>query len=203
MKNNKKLWLLSFLLSLCAFAVSITACMMYMSENMATPDLPETKTEKQTQPPKIDYYEPQDNVGAISFTEDQITELVRKMFYVDGFVNDLDISFDEQKITVCAKIKDKDKLIEFYPELKKYSAVLSAVQNKRLTATAVLTENDGRAAIKLENVSVGNTTVDADIISPFVETDGICSFFDVEYSDIEITDGMVVFKNDIPDVLKY
>ncbi len=203
MKNNKKLWLLSFLLSLGAFAVSIMAFMLYMNDNMAAPRQPETKPEKTTQNQKIDYYEPQDNVGAISFTEDQITELVRKMFYVDGFVNDLDIGFDEQKITVSAKIKDKDKLIEFYPELKKYSAVLSAVQNKKLTATAALTENDGRAAIKLESVSIGNTSIDADIISPFVETDGISAFFDVEYSDIELTDGMVVFKNDIPDVLKY
>ena len=45
--------------------------------------------------------------------------------------------------------------------------------------------------------------IDTDLISPFIEEDGISAFFDVEYSDIELTDGLVVFKNDIPDVLKY
>ena len=170
---------------------------------MATPVKQNNTSQDIEKKQQTEYYEPQDNVGAISFTEDQITELVRKMFYVDGFINNLDITFEEGRITVSAKIKDKDKLIEFYPELKKYNSVLSAVQNKKLTATASLVEKEGRAAIKLDSVSVGKMNIDVDVISPFVETDGICDFFDVEYSDIELTDGMVVFKNDIPDVLKY
>lgn len=203
MKNNKKLWFLSFLLSLGAFCLSISAFMLYMRDNSAAPTVPKPQAEQSAPEQQTEYIEPQDNVGAVSFTEDQITELARKMFYIDGFVNDFDITFDDQNIMVCAKIKDKDKLVSCYPELKKYNSLLKTIENKKITATATLTEKDGRAAIKLDKVSVGKTSIDGALISPFIESDGIAELFDVEYSDIEVADGMVIFKNDIPVVLKY
>ena len=204
MRNNRKLWFLSFVLTLAVFTLSISVFLLYLRVDSIgdEPELPK-QTEKQKVKEPTEYYEPQDNVGAVSFTEDQMTELVRKMFYIDGFLNDIDIDFDDKSITVSAKIKDKEKLVECYPELGKFRTLLTAVENKKLTATALLTQKDGRAAIKLDKVTVGKMNIDTDLISPFIEEDGISAFFDVEYSDIELTDGLVVFKNDIPDVLKY
>ncbi len=204
MKNNKSLWFLSFVLTLAVLTLSMSVFLLYLRVDSIgdTPELPQQAEEQKNKEP-TEYTEPQDNVGAVSFTEDQMTELARKMFFIDGFLNDVDIDFDDKAITVSAKIKDKEKLVECYPELSKFKAVLTAVENKKITATALLTQKDGRAAIKLDKVTVGKMNIDTDLISPFIEEDGISAFFDVEYSDIELTDGLVVFKNDIPDVLKY
>jgi len=204
MKNSKSLWFLSFVLTLAVLTLSMSVFLLYLRVDSIgdTPELPQEAEEQKIKEP-TEYTEPQDNVGAVSFTEDQMTELARKMFFIDGFLNDVDIDFDDKAITVSAKIKDKEKLVECYPELSKFKAVLTAVENKKITATALLTQKDGRAAIKLDKVTVGKMNIDTDLISPFIEEDGISAFFDVEYSDIELTDGLVVFKNDIPDVLKY
>ncbi len=47
-----------------------------------------------------------DNVGAVSFTEDQITELARNIFSLDGFLNNVSVELkSDSEIKVGAKIK--------------------------------------------------------------------------------------------------
>lgn len=65
------------------------------------------------------------NVGAVSFTEDQITELARNIFSLDGFLNNVSVELkSDGEIKVGAKIKDKSALLKQYPELEKYSLLL-------------------------------------------------------------------------------
>lgn len=203
MKGYVKLWLVSFVMSFCALALSIAAFLFFIKQNSVdiTPE-PAAEQQPVVQTETV-YVEPQDNVGAVSFTEDQMTELARKLFSLDGFLKDLTLEFEEGEIVFTAKIKDKDKLIEVYPELKKFSAVLSLVENKKISAVAVIENIGGRAALTLDSVTVGGMPIDADAVSPFIEMDGLSELFDVEYRNIELTDGSVIFKNGVPKILEY
>ena len=202
MKGYRRLWFMSFIVTLAILSVSIFLFMNYMKDNSAV-DAP-AKTENQTQVnTEFQYSEPQDNVGAVSFTEDQMTELARNLFSLDKFLNNISLKFDGGKIIISAAINDKDKLIEIYPELKKYSAILSSLEHENMKITAMIDNDDGRASLTIESVTVGDTQIDGDIIAPFIESDDFSSLFDVEFESVELCEGEVVFKNGVPDILKY
>ena len=69
--------------------------------------------------------------------------------------------------------------------------------------TAMIDNDDGRASLTIESVTVGDTQIDGDIIAPFIESDDFSSLFDVEFESVELCEGEVVFKNGVPDILKY
>lgn len=203
MKQYKRIWLISFLVSLAVMSLVIFAFMIYMKENSAKPTATPSPSDNTEVNAQNTYIEPQDNVGAVSFTEDQMTELARKLFSLDGFINDLSLDFGEEGITISARIKDKEKLLESYPELVKFNTVLDMIEKKKMTVKGTVANSDGRAAIKIESVTVDGARIDGEVISPFVEDNEFSSLFDVEYENIEIAEGEVVFKNGVPDILKY
>ena len=45
--------------------------------------------------------------------------------------------------------------------------------------------------------------IDKGLISPFIEEDDFSELFSVEYDSVEVDDGLLVFKNGVPDILKY
>ncbi len=202
MKGYKGLWLLSFTVSLVAIATSVFVFLSFMKpQNPINSDTVENeKTESNI---KEEYYEPQDNVGAVMFTEDQITELARNIFSYDEFLNDVTVELDENKISISAKISDAKRLVKTYPELEKYKAVISTLENKTISVDGTVKNSDGRAQLGVDSVSVGGIAIDGAIISPFIENDDFSELFDVEFENIELTKDAVVFKNGVPDILKY
>lgn len=203
MKKYTKNWLKGFF---CALFVLLFAMYLFsvFMQKQGYYKAEDVGYEKKT--PKADvktkYYEPQDNVGAISFTEDQMTELARNLFSLDGFLNGISLDFEDGVITMQATITDKEKMLELYPELTKFSGVINVVENKQLVATVNVVNKDGRAAIKVDSVVADDMKIDGDVIAPFIENDDFSSLFDVEYDSVEISDGQIIFKNGLPDVLE-
>ena len=93
--------------------------------------------------------------------------------------------------------------MEQYPELEKYSLLLSAVENRNIEVIGGLSDNGGMAAFEIESVSVSGVPIDKGLISPFIEEDDFSELFSVEYDSVEVDDGLLVFKNGVPDILKY
>ena len=70
-------------------------------------------------------------MGAVSFTEDQITELVRNIYFSDGIMNGIKIELlNDNTIVFMGKIKDINKLCEFYTEIEFYQPVFKNIENK-------------------------------------------------------------------------
>ncbi len=203
MKGYRMIWFLSFITSLAAITIAVIVFLMFIRQDNA--EITENKKQENDVENIIDeeYYEPQDNVGAVTFTEDQITELARNIFSYDDYLKDVNIELEENKISISAKISDADNLIETYPELKKYKSVIESLEDKKLSVDGTVKNKDGRASIGIDSVSVGNTAIDGAIISPFIENDDFSELFDVEFENIELTKDAVVFKNGVPDILKY
>ncbi len=200
MKGYKKIWSASFFVSIVSLVISIFVFLTYMnSDKPAEEKISEPKTQEIAV--EQEYIEPQDNVGYISFTEDQMTEIARNIFSLDDFLADISVEFSDGEITVGARIKDVDNLIKTYPFLKKYKAVLKGIKDKKLKIIVGMQDKDGKAALEVESVSVSGIKIDGDIISPFIESDDFARLFDVDFNSIELSDGEVVFKNGVPDIL--
>ena len=207
MKQYTKSWMTAFTISLLVCACFVLAFLLYLnsqkSVNDEEPAPSEREISEQEQTPE-EFVDIQDNVGAVSFTEDQLTELARNIFSLDGFLNNVSVELSaDGDITVGAKIKDKDALIEKYPELEKYSVLLSAVENRNIEVKGGLEDRDGMAAFEISSVTVSGVPIDKSMISPFLEDDDFSELFNVDYDSIEVDDGLLVFKNGVPDILKY
>ena len=55
------------------------------------------------------------------------------------------------------------------------------------------------AAFEIESVTVAGVPIDKGLISPFIEEDDFSELFSVEYDSVEVDDGLLVFKNGVPD----
>jgi len=203
LRQYTKNWLLSFSISALVFVSLILAFLLFLKDD-ESPVLPEEQPKQNIQQETEPFVDYDDNVGAVTFTEDQVTELARNIFSLDGYLNNIKLEFeDDGNINIGAKIKDKEKLIETYPQLEKYSLVLTAVENKDIALTGELTDNEGMAQFEITKVSVAGMPIDKDILTPFIEQDEFAMLFDVEYNSVEIEDGMLVFKNGVPEILQY
>ena len=109
----------------------------------------------------------------------------------------------DSEIKVGAKIKDKDALLEQYPELEKYSLLLSAVENRNIEVIGGLSDNGGMAAFEIESVSVSGVPIDKGAYQSVYRGGRLFRAFSVEYDSVEVDDGLLVFKNGVPDILKY
>ena len=207
MKKYTKTWILSFVTSIAVFSVLIFAFAVFMNYDKKdrTDVSPQTQETPQSDTPDTEEYtDYNDNVGAVSFTEDQITELARNIFYLDGYLNNVKVEFDKTgEIRMGARIKDKQKLVDSYPELEKYSALLGVVENQNISISAQVVEDDGMAKFSITDVNVGGLPIDKGLLEPFIEEDEFSKLFNVSYDSIEIDDGMVVFKQGVPDILDY
>ena len=200
---NKKVMVVSFVVSLCLIGVSA-----FMFVTVLNNKIPKTEAKKQTetqkqQPEQTEYYQPNDNVGAVTFTEDQITELARKMFFEGDYLKDFKMELDEGVINMSAKISDKQNLLKAQPKLKKYETIISSIVNKPMSLTASLYNKQGRAALRVNTVSLAGLELDPEIVSPFIEKGDLPKLFDTEYHNVEITHGSIIFKNGVPKILEY
>ena len=207
LKQYAKNWITAFTISLLVCISLVLAFILYLNlsgkdrDGKSEPDKNNVTARENT---PSEFTDVQDNVGAVSFTEDQITELARKIFFLDGFLSNVSVDLNaDGSIGVQAKIKDKDALTKQYPELEKYGVLLSAVENRRIEVSGGLEDRDGSAAFVVESVKVAGLPIDKAIISPFLEEDDFSELFSVDYDSIEIDDGIVVFKNGVPDLLQY
>ncbi len=206
MRQYTKNWMMAFTISMLVCISFILAFMLYFNLNSAQDQqsAPSEQEPDESKNEQQEFTDIDDNVGAVSFTEDQITELARNIFSLDGFLNNVSVELlAEDDIKVEAKIKDKEALLEHYPELEKYSILLSAVENRNIEVTGGLEDNDGLATFKIDTVKVSGMTIDKSIISPFFEQDDFSKLFNVDYDSVEIDDGMLVFKSGVPDILQY
>ena len=206
MRQYTKNWMMAFTISMLVCISFILAFMLYFDLNSAQDQqsAPSEQEPDESKNEQQEFTDIDDNVGAVSFTEDQITELARNIFSLDGFLNNVSVELlAEDDIKVEAKIKDKEALLEHYPELEKYSILLSAVENRNIEVTGGLEDNDGLATFKIDTVKVSGMTIDKSIISPFFEQDYFSKLFNVDYDSVEIDDGMLVFKSGVPDILQY
>jgi hypothetical protein len=205
-KQYTKNWMMAFTISLLVCACFVLAFMLYLnSQGGGAEEQPApSRSEADEQSAKEEFTDIPDNVGAVSFTEDQITELARNIFSLDGFLNNVSVELkSDGEIKVGAKIKDKSALLKQYPELEKYSLLLSAVEHRNIEVTGGLSDNGGMAAFEIESVTVAGVPIDKGLISPFIEEDDFSELFSVEYDSVEVDDGLLVFKNGVPDILKY
>lgn len=206
LKNNKKNWLISFTLTFFILTSALLGFVLYAINNPPEQSFsePQKTVETREQALPDDYINYSDNVGGVSFTEDQITELVRNIYSLDGFVTGLKVDFEqEDKMTLKGKIKDVDKLCELYPELEAYKSILKPIENKQMTIKGELVENDGMADFDVSKVTVGKLMLDKNLILPFLQDGGFADLFDVDFSSIEILEDSVVFKESLPAVLQY
>lgn len=205
MRQYTKNWISAFTISVLVCICFILAFMLYFNMNTSEKEQPERDNQELNESERNQQFvDIDDNVGAVSFTEDQITELARNIFSLDGFLNNVSVELETQEnIKVNAKIKDKEALIEHYPELEKYSVILSAVENREIEITGGLENNDGLAAFAVDSVKVSGMPIDKNIISPFIEQDDFSQLFNVDYDSIEVDSGMLVFKDGLPAILQY
>ncbi len=203
MKQYKKTWILSFCLSLLTFGCLAFAFLFFINKNAVQDKAPLQNEQTEDIPPHTEYINPDDNVGSITFTEDRITELARNIYFLDGYLNDINIDLNNDEIIMSAKIKDVDKLCDAFPELKRYKAVLSVIENKDITVGCELINNEGVASLGVTDISIAGVNIDTSIISPFIEDTDFASLFSVDYDSIKVEDGVLVFKNGVPDILDY
>lgn len=207
LKQYAKNWITAFTISLLVCISLVLAFILYLNLSGKDGDgknEPDKNNVTALENTPSEFTDVEDNVGAVSFTEDQITELARKIFFLDGFLSNVSVDLNaDGSIGVQARIKDKDALIKQYPELEKYGVLLSAVENRRIEVSGGLEDRDGSAAFVVESVKVAGLPIDKAIISPFLEEDDFSELFSVDYDSIEIDDGIVVFKNGVPDLLQY
>lgn len=207
MKQYTKNWMMAFTISLLVCISFVLAFLLYLNshgssvDNEPAPSEREISENDKTQEEFTDIH---DNVGAVSFTEDQITELARNIFSLDGFLNNVSVELSSDgEIKVGAKIKDKSALTDKYPELEKYSILLSAVENRKIEVTGGLADRGGRAAFEIDSVTVAGMPIDKNILTPFFEEDDFSELFNVDYDSVEVENGLLVFKNGVPDILQY
>lgn len=200
---NKKIMVVSFVISLCLIGASA-----FMFVTVLNRKIPKAEQKKQTQTQiqkttETEYYQPNDNVGAVSFTEDQLTELARKIFFEGDYLKDFKIELDEGIINMSAKISNKQNLLKAHSKLKKYETIISSIVDKQMSLTATLKNQDGRAALKVSSVNLAGIELDPEIVSPFIEKGDLPKLFDTEYNNVEITHGSIIFKNGVPKILEY
>lgn len=201
--KSKLLWFVSFVLSVSAILLSVFAYNSIVKTK--TDQQPNQKPSQNTNASALPqtYYEPSDNVGAVSFTEDQITELARNIFFIDDYLKDVVVSFEQNKITIAATIKNKQKLLDKFPRLQKYNAVITGLVDKPLKISASIKNKQGRAELNIDEVSVADVLLDSDIVSPFIKNSDFSKLFDIDYKNIEIADGSIIFTDDLPKLLQF
>ena len=206
MKRYTKNWLLSFVVTLLLCTCAILLFLLFMKNDSPTPE-PQNNIQQITdQQPIIPepYVNIQDNVGGVSFTEDQITELVRNIYSLDGFLTNLKVDFtDAGDISIRLKIKDANKLVSEYPELSGLSPVIKAIENQNISVDGSLSDSNGYACFEIKKATIGNISVNKTVLSPFLEQGDFSAIFDVDFDSVEITDDMLVFKNGLPAILQY
>ena len=159
-----------------------------------------TRTPEQRQ----EFTDIEDNVGAVSFTGDQLTELARNIFSLDGYLNNVKIELsDDGGVAVMATIKDKDKLIDTFPELDKYGALLAAVEKRKLDISGKIVDNGGMAAFEITSASVSGVPVSRELVTPFMENSDFAELFNVKYDSVKIENNRLVFYGQLPDILEY
>lgn len=206
MKQYTKNWLTAFTISMLLFAVMILAFLLWALPDKSDKEEIATK-QSETEKDKYnadDYFDPADNVGAVSFTEDMITELARNMYSSDAYLSRLTVDFDKTgEVIIEGRISDADNLIEAYPELSSLKPLITAIENEPIKVTCAVTDDNGMARISVKSASVAGLTLSEQIIKPIVEMSDFSHIFDVEYESIEITDDMLIFHNGVPAILQY
>lgn len=202
MKQYRKNWLLSFSLSVMSLTCLVLGFMLFMQkgekEDTARPETNHSEPVKETEP----FVNPDDNVGAVTLTEDRLTELARNMYFLDGYLNNINVGLEENgMITLSAKVKDTDKLCAAFPELDRYRLILSAIENRELSVCCEIVDDDGRAGLAVTDITVDGVEFDGSIITPLVEEADFASVFDVEYGTVAVSDGVLTFLNGVPDIL--
>ncbi len=206
MKQYRKKWISAFFITVLTIACLIMGFMLYMKEVTYKPQTSESPKHTEQKESKLpdDYVNYQDNVGGVSFTEDQITELVRNIYYLDGFINNLSVDFeDDNSVKVVGKIKDIDILCDMYPELSAYYSLLKMIEDKNITFSGKFVNNNGLADFEILSASVGDFQIDKNILVPFIEEGAFAQLFNVEYDSMEIFNDSVIFKEGVPDILSY
>lgn len=206
MKQYTKKWLSAFSITvvLITCAVLLFLLLTRKEEVVVTPDSSYSSQGETTAPDSENYVNIEDNVGAVSFTEDQITELARNIFSLDGFLTNLKVELEDGgDISVRAKIKDAKKLVETYPELASFSSLLSVIEGKDISVSGSLSDNGGYAQFDVTSAKVAGITLNKALLSPFLEEGDFSALFDVEYDCVEIMSDRLVFKNGLPEILQY
>lgn len=202
MKGYRKIWLLSFCLSVLVLTCLILAFLLFMKSNtnniVAEPEeYDETPDKSQSE-----FINPDDNVGAVTFTEDRLTEIARNIYSLDDYLNNISVKLQSGgNVILSAKIKDTEKLCENFPELKKYSSVLSVIENQNITVGCELVDVNGMASLSVEDISVAGFDIDKSLVTPFVEKTDFAKIFNVRYDSVDIEDGLLVFNSGVPSIL--
>lgn len=197
MKKYTKNWLLAFTVTVLVCVSLTLALLLYMRPASAKTPAAPAKEQPQKPAPFVDI---EDNVGAVSLTEDEVTELARSAFSDEGFLTDVAVELEDDGVALSARIKNKDALVSRYPELEKYSLLLSALEGRKITVTGGLAERDGLAAFEISEVTVAGLPVDKRLLSPFIEDDGFADFFGVPFDSVELKKGRLVFYGDLPEI---
>lgn len=206
MKQYTKKWLSAFSITviLITCAIFLFLLLTKKKQESITPDTSISNKSDNAALDSENYVNIADNVGAVSFTEDQITELARNIFSLDGFLTNLKVDFEENgDISMRAKIKDAKKLVETYPELASFSPVLSVIEGKDISVSGTVNNNGGYAQFDITGATVAGIKLNKALLSPFLEEGDFSALFDVEYDSVEIMNDRLVFKNGLPDILQY
>lgn len=202
MKQYRKNWLLSFSLSVMSLTCLILGFMLFMQKDgkdkTALPETNHSEPIEEMEP----FVNPDDNVGAVTLTEDRLTELARNMYFLDGYLNNINVSLEESGvIMLSARVKDTDKLCAAFPELDKYKILLSSIENREISVSCEIVNDNGRASISVTDITIDGVEFDGSIITPFVEQADFASVFDVEYGTVSVSDGVLTFSDGVPDIL--
>lgn len=202
MKQYRRNWLLSFSLSVMSLTCLVLGFMLFMrkdvKDNAVLPETNRSEPVKETEP----FVNPDDNVGAVTLTEDRLTELARNMYFLDGYLNNLNVGLEESGlITLSAKIKDTDKLCEAFPQLDSYKILLSAIEGRNVSVCCEIVDDNGRASLSVTDITVDGLEFDGSVITPFVEQADFASVFDVKYGTVSVSDGVLTFSDGVPDIL--
>lgn len=204
MKTYTKRWIFAFTISFLVCSFLVMAFMLFMGAHGAEKSDKAPAASEGEQTEDIGFSDIEDNVGGVSFTEDQITEIARGVFGLDSFLHELSVSLSKSgEIDVGARINDSEKLLESYPELSRFSALLDVVENRSISVSGELENVDGRAAFRIVSASVSGVPIDKGLISPFLEDDEFSELFSVDYDSVDIRDGRIVFSGQLPEMLQY
>lgn len=204
MRKTTKHWMLAFTVSILVCVCGILGLLLYLQAQTPQVTAEETPAPVRRETDAVSFEDVQDNVGAVTFTEDQITEIARNVFSLDGFLQHVGVRLqDDGKIILSANIKDKEALIEEYPELAPYELLLGALEQKKITVNGALEEERGLATFRVSDVTVAGVPIDRNLIRPLLEEADFAELFRVDYDSVEVRDGMLVFSDGVPAILQY
>lgn len=205
MKQYTKNWLTAFTISTLVCTVMVLAFLLWALPEKTDEEISRKQSEIENEPYDASRYtNPADNVGAVSFTEDMITELARNMYSSDGYLTRLHVDFEKTgDILIEGRISSADNLIEAYPELTALKPLALAVENKSIKINCKIEDDNGTAKISVKSADVAGVKLSEQIIKPIVEMSDFSQIFDVNFESIEITDDMLIFYDGVPTILQY